>query len=170
MFNAPLEWNGRYGNSLALKGRAKPKDPSEYKVVGTSVRRKDIAGKILATTEFLHDVRVPGMLHGRTVRPPVAGARVKRVDESSVQDIPGVQVVVENDFVGVVAPDEWDAIQAARQLAVEWDESDTGFPTTMRCCEETSRYPWVRIRGRTCGRWRGCNSTTQRPSSATVLN
>lgn len=130
MFNAPLEWNGRYGNNLALKGRAIAKDPKDYKVVGTSVRRKDIAGKILAQTEFLHDVRVPGMLHGRIVRPAVAGARVRRVDEGSVRDIPGVQVVVEGDFVGVVAPEEWDAIRAARQLEVDWDESDIGFPTT----------------------------------------
>ncbi len=139
MFNAPLEWNGRYGNSLALKGRATPKHPSEYKVVGTSVRRKDIAGKILATTEFLHDVRVPGMLHGRTIRPSVAGARLKRVDETSVSDIPGVQVVVEGDFVGVVAPDEWDAIQASKKLEVEWDESDIGFPTTSK-----ELFDWMR--------------------------
>jgi CO/xanthine dehydrogenase Mo-binding subunit len=145
LFNAPLEWNGRYGNNLALEGRAKPKDPKDYKVVGTSVRRKDIAGKILAQTEFLHDVRVPGMLHGRIVRPAVAGARVRRVDEASVRDIPGVRVVVEEDFVGVVAPGEWDAVQAARKLRVDWDESDVGFPTTS---EELFDY----IRGTEPGR------------------
>ena len=139
MFNAPIAWNGRYGNSLGLKGRATPKDPKDYRVVGTSVRRKDIAGKILATTEFLHDVRVPGMLHGRIVRPDVAGARVAGVDKASVSDIAGVQIVVENDFVGVVAPKEWDAIRAARQLKVEWDESDTGFPTT-----SAELFDWIR--------------------------
>ena len=138
-FDAPIEWNGRYGNSLALAGRARPKDPKDYRIVGRSVRRKDIAGKICAETEFLHDVRVPGMLHGRMVRPTVAGARVKRVDEASVSDIPGVRVVVENDFVGVVAPDEWDAIRAAKQLEVEWDESDIGFPTT-----SDELFDWIR--------------------------
>jgi len=139
LFNAPITWNGRYGNSLTLEGRATPKDPKDYKVVGTSVRRKDIAGKILGTTEFLHDVKVPGMLHGRIVRPGAAGARVKHVDKASVADFPGVQVVVEEDFIGVVAPDEWDAIQAARKLKVEWDTSDIGFPTTS---EEL--HDWIR--------------------------
>lgn len=139
MFNAPITWNGRYGNELALEGRATPKDPQDYAVVGQSVPRKDITGKILATTEFLHDVRVPGMLHGRMVRPRVAGARVVKVDEKSVSDIPGVQVVVENDFVGVVAPDEWDAMRAAKQLKVEWDTSDGGFPTT-----SDELHDWIR--------------------------
>jgi CO/xanthine dehydrogenase Mo-binding subunit len=67
MFNAAIAWNGRYGNNLGLESRAKPKDPENYRVVGTSVPRKDIAGKILATTDFLHDLKVPGMLHGRMV-------------------------------------------------------------------------------------------------------
>jgi CO/xanthine dehydrogenase Mo-binding subunit len=125
-----IEWNGRYGNSLELSGRAKPKNPAGHRVVGTSVRRKDIAGKILATTEFLHDLKIPGMLHGRMVRPTVAGARVRNVYKESVSDIPDVQVVVEKDFVGVVAPNEWHAVRAAQQLEVDWDESDAGFPTT----------------------------------------
>jgi nicotinate dehydrogenase subunit B len=129
-FDASIEWNGKYGNNLALTGRAEPKNFADYRVVGTSVPRKDIAGKILATTEFLHDMKLPGMLHGRMVRPAVAGARVRSVDKESVGDIPGVQVVVDNDFVGVVAPNEWHATQAAKQLKVEWDEADAGFPTT----------------------------------------
>lgn len=139
MLDAPITWNGRYGNSLGLTGRAKPKDPQDYRVVGTSVRRKDIAGKILATTEFLHDVRVPGMLHGRIVRPAVAGARVVSVDRQSVGDIPDVEVIVEKDFVGVVAPDEWDAIRAAKRLKVEWDITNAGFPTTSR-----ELFDWIR--------------------------
>lgn len=139
LFNAPIEWNGKYGNSLGLKGRAKPKDPKDYKVVGTSVRRRDITGKIIPKTEFLHHVRVPGLLHGRMIRPPVAGARVKSVNEGSVGNIPGVRVVVEKDFVGVVAPKEWDAVKAARQLKVEWDISDIGFATT-----SDELHQWIR--------------------------
>ena len=139
MFDSPIAWNGEYGNSLALTSRAKFKDPKDYTVVGTSVRRKDIAGKILATTEFLHDVRVPGMLHGRVVRPSVAGASVASVDKTSISDIPNVQVIVENDFVGVVATKEWDAIQAAKKLDVKWDESEVGFPTT-----SDELFDWIR--------------------------
>ncbi|NNC77620.1 MAG: xanthine dehydrogenase family protein molybdopterin-binding subunit [Woeseiaceae bacterium] len=139
MFNTPINWNGRYGNSLALTTRAKPKDPKDYRIVGTSVPRKDLPGKILATTEYLHDVNVPGMLHGRMVRPPAAGAHVKQVDKASVESISGVRIVVHNDFVGVVAPSEWDAIRAARQLDVSWDESDAGFPTT-----SVDLFDWIR--------------------------
>jgi len=130
LFNVPLEWNGETGNGLGLKSRAKLKDASAYKVVGTSVRRKDITGKIIPETEFAVHVRVPGMLHGRMVRPPSAGASILSVDKSSVNHIPGVQVVVEKDFIGVVAPKEWDAIRAAKALKVTWDESGSGFPTT----------------------------------------
>lgn len=138
-FDAPIGWNGEYGNDLALTGRAKPKDPAAYRVVGTSVPRKDIAGKILGTTQYLQHVRLPGMLHGRMVRPPVAGARVRGVSRRSVSDIPGVQVVVDRDFVGVVAPLEWDAVRAARQLEVDWDEAGAGFPTT-----SDDLFRWIR--------------------------
>ena len=139
LFNQPISWNGKLGNSLGLTTRATPKDPANYKVVGTSVPRKDIVGKIMATTEFLHDLIVPGMLHGRMIRPPVAGAHVYRVDRESISDIPDVQVVVRNDFIGVVAPQEWNAIRAARQLKVEWNESDAGFPTT-----SADLFDWIR--------------------------
>jgi CO/xanthine dehydrogenase Mo-binding subunit len=84
LFNVDLEWNGRYGNGLGLKSRATIKDPSTYKVVGTSVRRKDIAGKIIPEVDFAVHVRLPDMLHGRTIRPTVAGAKIQSVDESSI--------------------------------------------------------------------------------------
>lgn len=130
LFNVPLEWNGRYGNGLGLKSRATLKDPSTYKVVGTSVQRKDITGKIIPGIEFAVNVKVPGMLHGRMVRPSAAGATIRSIDRSSVSHIPGVQVVVDGNFVGVVAEKEWDAVRASRALKVEWDETDSGFPTT----------------------------------------
>jgi CO/xanthine dehydrogenase Mo-binding subunit len=71
--------------------------------------------------EFVQNVRVPGMLHGRVVRPPVVGAKLVSVDEDSVRDAAGlVKVVVKNDFVGVVAEKSWQAIQAAERLSCEW--------------------------------------------------
>jgi CO/xanthine dehydrogenase Mo-binding subunit len=139
MFNTSISWNGETGNNLALTSRAKLKDPADYRIVGTSVGRRDIAGKIFASTEYLHDLKVPGMLHGRLLRPAIAGARVRSVDKKSVEDIPGVQVVIRNDFIGVVAPREWDAIKAAEQLKVEWDETDAGFPTTSE-----DLFNWIR--------------------------
>ena len=74
-----------------------------------------------AELEYVHNVRLPGMLHGRVVRPPTVGATLESVDESSVRDIPGfVKVVVKSNFVGVVAEKQWQAIQAANNLKVAW--------------------------------------------------
>ncbi|SLN63641.1 Nicotinate dehydrogenase subunit B [Roseivivax jejudonensis] len=131
LFSHKLDWNGRLGNSLELAGTAQPKDPSEYRLVGTHIPRKDVPGKVMATMDFAHHLVVPGMLHGRTVRPPVAGAVPEAIDDSSIADT-GAQVVWKGNFVGVVAEDEWDAIRAARDLAVTWSEpgpqlqTDTG--------------------------------------------
>jgi len=71
----------------------------------------------------VHDFTLPGMLHGRVVRPPSVGAKVLSVDEASVARLPGVRVVRINDFVAVTSPDEWAAIRAQRELKVAWSES-----------------------------------------------
>jgi nicotinate dehydrogenase subunit B len=73
------------------------------------------------TFEFVHNVHVPGMVHGRVVRPPEIGSTVANVDEKSVQHVPGlIKVVVRNNFVGVVAEKQWQAAQAAKNLKVTW--------------------------------------------------
>ncbi len=95
----------------------KLKDPSKYTVVGKSVLRKDIPGKVTGEFTYLQDVKVPGMLHGRVVRPYGIESKLLNVDESGLKDIPGfVQVVRERNFLGVVAETEWGAIQAAQKL------------------------------------------------------
>jgi nicotinate dehydrogenase subunit B len=105
---------------------AAPKDRDTYRIVGTRVPRPDIADKVRGTHEYVQHVRLPGMLHGRVVWPRGQGAHglsnptVAGIDESSVVDIPGVQIVRRNNFVGVVAEREWDAVRAARQLDVTW--------------------------------------------------
>ena len=103
---------------------------SSYKIVGTPVQRVDIPAKVSGAYTYVHNIRVPGMLHGRVVRPrgqgPYGfGAPVVRVDPTSIKDIPGTQVVQSGNFLGVVAPREYDAIQAAAQLKVTWKESNT---------------------------------------------
>jgi nicotinate dehydrogenase subunit B len=128
-FDVQLEWNKQIGNDLAIKAKAKPKSPSEYKTVGkVGTRRRDVAPKVLGTIEYMVDVKVPGMLHGRVIRPPVAGAVPTAVDQSSVADIPGAQVVWQKGFIGVVAPREWDAIRAAEKLKVTWSDAKPPFP------------------------------------------
>lgn len=126
-FDAEVEWNGRYGNGLAVKTVAKPKDPKDYKVYGTSPPRRDVEAKILGTGDFVTDIKVPGMVHARMVMPPVAGAVPVAVDESSIKDIPGVQIVRDKAFLAVVAPKEWDAVKASTRLKVTWSDVKPPF-------------------------------------------
>ncbi len=104
------------------------KPVGQYTVIGTRVPRVDIPAKAAGTYTYVHNVRVPGMLHGRVVRPrgqgPFGtGAAIVSLDESSISHIPGAKVVRQGDFLGIVAPREYDAIQAASQLKVTWKES-----------------------------------------------
>ena len=127
-FNVHLDWNGKYGNPLYAPGKALPKNPKDHKVVGQAIKRDDIAPKVFAQTNFTTDVKVPGMVHGRMIRPPVAGAVPVKVDESSIKTIPSAKVVWDKAFLGVVADREWDAINAAHSLKVEWSQVAPPFP------------------------------------------
>lgn len=99
------------------------KNPKDYKIVGQSIPRVDLPGKFTGEFEYSQDVSVPGMLHGRVVRPATSLSAPASIDESSIKDIPGVvKIVREGSFVGVVAETEWAAIQAARRLKVTWSE------------------------------------------------
>ena len=107
--------------NLALNSNAKRKNPREWTVLGKPVKRPDMPALVTGQFEFVHNVRLPGMLHGKVVRPPAVGATVVSVDESSVRNLPGVvKVVVKKNFVGVVAQKPWQAIQAAEKLKVAW--------------------------------------------------
>jgi nicotinate dehydrogenase subunit B len=127
-FNAPLEWNKKTSSSLRVKGKAKPKDPSEYKIVGKPLPRNDLPPKVFAKFQYVGDVRLPGMLHGRMIRPAVAGAVPTAVDENSIKGIKSARVVWIKDFLGVVAEKEWDAVRAAKALKVTWSDAKPPFP------------------------------------------
>ena len=111
------------------------KPTSQYKVVGTRVPRFDIPDKVTGKHTYMQNVRIPGMWHGRPVRPRgqgdvlaatadgrAANYKLLSVDESSIKHIAGARVVRRGDFVGVVAPTEYAAVQAAAQLKVQWQE------------------------------------------------
>jgi nicotinate dehydrogenase subunit B len=109
---------------LAVTDQAPLKPPESYRIVGTSMPRQDLPRKVSGGPSFIQDLNVPGMLHARLVRPPSAGAKLVGMDESSLKDIPGlVRVVQRGDFIGVVAEREEQAIRAAKQLKVEWQEA-----------------------------------------------
>jgi CO/xanthine dehydrogenase Mo-binding subunit len=104
------------------------KPTSEFKLIGKNVPRVDIPGIVSGKAVFAHNVRIPGMLHGRIVRPRgqgglSTGAKIVSVDASSIKNLPNVQIVRYGDFLGVVAPLEFTAIQAAAQLKVKWDDT-----------------------------------------------
>jgi nicotinate dehydrogenase subunit B len=117
------------GFALNVEGTAKPKDPKSYTVVGTSLPRVDMAPKILGQFQYITDVRVPGMLHGRVVRPSGVGATFVSLDDAEARKIGGyVKTVVEKDFVGVLAETEWAAIKAAKAIKVTWTAPVQAFP------------------------------------------
>jgi CO/xanthine dehydrogenase Mo-binding subunit len=111
--------------NVKFNGQAEPKNPRSYRLVGTRVPRVDIPTKAAGKQLHMQHVRVPGMLHGRIVRPLGqrsygSGAKPLEIDESSIKGI-DAQVVRVGDFVGVVAAKEWDAVRAAKQLRVKWE-------------------------------------------------
>jgi CO/xanthine dehydrogenase Mo-binding subunit len=127
-FNVTL--TGR--NIDATTGQAPLKSVKAMKNVGLSPRREDIPPKVNGSQRWAVDMKVPGMLHARNVRPPAVGATLKAIDESSVKDVPGlVKVVSRGNYVAVVCEREEQAIRAARQLKVEWTPPATApFPTS----------------------------------------
>jgi nicotinate dehydrogenase subunit B len=122
-----------YGNlvygkrfNLTLSATAVPKDPKTWTVLGTAVPRVDIPAKACGSFTYVQNVRVPGMLHGKVVRPQTLGAHFVSMNASSLTGMPGnPQAVQVNDFVGVVADTEWHASQAAAALTVAWTAGDT---------------------------------------------
>ena len=118
-FNVTLNGN----NINATTGAARLKDVNQFKIVGQSPQRYDIPAKVDGTLKWAVDAKVPGMLHARNVRPPTAGAKLVSIDESSVKNVPGfVKVVSKGNYVAVVCEREEQAIQAARQIKVNWQK------------------------------------------------
>src|SRR3982074_3631043 len=115
-FNHKVEWNKQTGNAMDIKVEAKPKSPSEYRVVGKSFTRRDLPGKVFRTDKYVTDISLPKMLHARVIRPTRAACTVASVDAGSIKKIKGARVVREKTFVAVLAEHEWDAGRASRTL------------------------------------------------------
>jgi nicotinate dehydrogenase subunit B len=112
------------GKRLGLKvnPNAPLKNPSTYTVVGQPILRADVPAKCTAKHPWLQDFTLPGMLHGRVVRPPAFGAKLLAVDEDSIRAIPDVRVIRIESFLGVLAKDEWAAVRAAKEIKATWSE------------------------------------------------
>jgi nicotinate dehydrogenase subunit B len=106
---------------LTLDATAKRRHASTWTVLGSPVPRVDLPALVTGQAEFVHTMQVPGMLHGRVVRPPSVGATLARVNDGAARAMPGVvRVVTKGNFVGVVAERAWQAVQAAATLEVKW--------------------------------------------------
>lgn len=123
-----------YGDAIAgvnLHQQAQPeqpqplRDPRAFKVIGQNLHRVDIPSKLTGGKSYVQDMRMPGMVHARAIRPPAYGATLASVDISAVQSMPGViQIVRDGSYLAVVAADEWQAILAMRALsaAALWND------------------------------------------------
>jgi CO/xanthine dehydrogenase Mo-binding subunit len=124
---------------LKVDPAAPMKSPADYKLVGKPIARRDIPEKLTGKFTYMHDFRVPGMLHGSVIRPPALGATLQNVDESSIKDVPGVvKLVRDGDFLGVVTETEWAAVRVARELRTTWSDSET-LPEQQKLWEHVTR-------------------------------
>ncbi len=116
----------------ATTGVAKVKSVQDHKIVGLSPQRYDIPSKVDGSLKWAVDVKLPGMVHARNIKPPVAGAKLISVDESSVKNLPGfVKVVSKGNYLAVVCEREEQAINAARHLKADWQKPATApFPAS----------------------------------------
>jgi CO/xanthine dehydrogenase Mo-binding subunit len=136
-FNTRITASGT-GWDMKVAPEIKAKSSKDYKVVGRSIKRVELPAKVTGEHDYIHDVRIPGMLHGRVVRPPVINTEPVHIDRESIRGIPDVHMIVrEGKFVGVVAKTEWAAIKAARMLKVTWSKPTSKVPATP---DEVYRY------------------------------
>jgi CO/xanthine dehydrogenase Mo-binding subunit len=113
---------------VPVTGEARAKAPSRHGIVGRSVPRRDLEGKLTGAPSFVHDLRLPGQLYGRVVRPPSPGACLLDVDDTAARALPSVcGVVRQGSFLGVVADREEEAIRAAELLraGARWQEQES---------------------------------------------
>ena len=112
------------GKLLNVRAAQESKLSRARKFMGKAVQRVDIPAKVTGGVAYVHDLRLPDMVHARVVRPPSYGARLKSVETEPATKLPGVKVVRDGSFLAVVAGREWIAVQAMRALRARavWDE------------------------------------------------
>ncbi len=119
-------------NVNAINGQAKIKQRPEFKYAGQSLQRDDIPAKVDGSLKWAVDVKLPGMVHARNVKPPFACAKLTGIDESSVKNMPGfIKVMNKGNYVAVVCEREEQAVNAARALKTTWEKPSTSpFPSS----------------------------------------
>jgi nicotinate dehydrogenase subunit B len=121
------------GNTInAIAGVAAVKPVQAFKNIGLSPQRYDIPAKVDGSLKWAVDVKLPGMVHARNIKPPFAGAKLMSIDESSVKNLPGfVKVVSKGNYLAVVFEREEQAINGAKKLKATWEKPATApFPSS----------------------------------------
>ena len=114
--------------ALKVDAKAVVKKHTDYQVVGKSLPRTDIPAKVTGEFPYMHDLRMPGMVHARVLRPDDLGARLLSFDDQAAKMVKGyLQTVRKGDFLAVVAKDEWAAVKAMQAMQVRWGPG-TGLP------------------------------------------
>jgi len=113
------------GKTIARRAKEKPslKKPSEFKVMNKSFKRRDSVEKVTGKAQYAGDIRLPGMLYAKLLRPPAHGAKLKKVDTSAAEKLEGVTVVHEGDLVAVLHKNPDQAAEALSKIQAEFDPS-----------------------------------------------
>jgi len=111
------------GKTIARRAKEKPpvKNPSEFKVIGKPVLRRDSREKVTGKAQYAGDIRRPDMLYAKVLRPPAHGAKLKSVDTSAAEKMEGVKVIRDGDFVAVLHKNPDQAAEALSKVAAEFD-------------------------------------------------
>jgi nicotinate dehydrogenase subunit B len=111
---------------VQAEAKSKLKDPADYRIMGQPFQRVDIPAKVTGGAAYVQDMRLPGMVHARVVRPPGYGAELTAYDSAAVEKMPGVvKIVRDGNFLAVVAAGEYQAVKAMRALSssAKWRET-----------------------------------------------
>jgi CO/xanthine dehydrogenase Mo-binding subunit len=109
---------------IAVNPNVTLKKPADYKYIGKPVPRVDIPGKLTGEWTYVHDFRLPGMVHARVLRPDAVGAPLLTFDDSAARKVNGyLRTVRKGNFLAVLATTEWGAVKAMRAMKVRWDDA-----------------------------------------------
>jgi CO/xanthine dehydrogenase Mo-binding subunit len=145
-----------------------PKKPSDYAIVGKSINRIDLPGKLTGAPSYIQDMRLPGMVFARVVRPPRYGARLLACDQAAVRALPGVITVIrDGNFLAVAAGREEQAIAARNALAsvARWSDDAVALPDMARLGNELQELRAETIVVGTAGQWEPVSGQVKRVSA-----
>ena len=148
-----------------------PKAPSEYRIVGQSINRIDLPAKLTGRTSYVQDMRFPGMIFARVVRPLRYGAKLIALDETAARSVPGlIAVVRDGNFLAVAAEREEQAIAARNALAsgARWNDDANSLPDISNLAKELKQFRSETTVVGTAGRSEPTPSGAQRVSAEYV--